>query len=70
MDEKPFEEKPVEEVIEEIKPQPKTQEIGVYKELQLTEKEKDIIRKSPGYIKLKSEEGSEFADAVYFGINK
>ena len=40
------------------------------KELQLTEKEKDIIRKSPGYIKLKSEEGSEFADAVYFGINK
>ena len=70
LDEKPFEEKPVEEVIEEIKPQPKTQEIGVYKELQLTEKEKDIIRKSPGDIKLKSEEGSEFADAVYFGINK
>ena len=42
----------------------------VFGDLKLTEQEKDIIRKSPGYIKLKNEEGSGFADAVYFGIDK
>lgn len=70
LDEKPFEEKPADDVIEEIKQKPETQEIGVFGDLKLTEQEKDIIRKSPGYIKLKNEEGSGFADAVYFGIDK
>lgn len=68
-------EKPVAEEIEpitEVKPKEQIKKVtnGVYGELEFTEAEKDIIRKSPNYIKLCEEEGEGFAEAVYFGIKK
>lgn len=68
--ERSLDEKPIEEVSEEIKLQSPKQEAGIFEELHLTDQEKDSIRKSPGYIKLESTEGTAFADAVYFGIDK
>lgn len=52
------------------KQQPKKIKTGVYGELEFSESEKNLIRKSPNYIKLCNEEGPEFAEAVYFGIKK
>nr|QGT49671.1 hypothetical protein Melaina855_0580 [uncultured Candidatus Melainabacteria bacterium] len=57
-------------IIPASKVQTKKKYSGVYGELTFTEAEKDIIRKSPNYIKLCNEEGMEFAEAVYFGIEK
>ena len=68
-------EKPVTEEIEpitEVKPKEQIKKVtnGVYGELEFSEAGKDIIRKSPNYIKLCKEEGEGFAEAVYFGIKK
>lgn len=59
---------PVKETETITKNKPKQTQIGVFGELEFTEAEKDIIRKSPNYIKLLEEEGKGFAEAVYFGI--
>ncbi|MDE6139301.1 MAG: hypothetical protein K2F57_07505 [Candidatus Gastranaerophilales bacterium] len=71
--ERSLDKKTISETFEETiqaEPQQKIKTTGVYEELELTEKDKNIIRKSPNYIKLRDEEGPEFADAVYFGIDK
>lgn len=58
------------EILTEIKPEKQKTIPSVYGDLEFTEVEKDLIRKSPNYIKLCQEENQDFAEAVYFGIKK